>query len=201
MDLPGINSWEVLSYNGRSCFFKIVMKLRLFFIFALSATLLATVLVSCAPARQPISLISFTENYVGVAISLNRNSTGNYFLSATFTPPNGYHLYSKDIPAHGLDGLGRPTLLELAPDSQMKAMGNLIESVKPQEPDFEPKELLVYPIGAVTLSLPVQLPQGNSWVQDELKVTYMVCSANQCKPPVEGKIVSVRIPESDAPEH
>ncbi len=93
--------------------------------------------------------------------------------------------------------MGRPTLLELTPNSHMKATGPLTENKKPQAPDFEPKELLVYPQGPVTLSLPVDLPPGAEWVEDELSVTYMACSASQCKPPVEAKIVPVRIPGAD----
>jgi hypothetical protein len=161
--------------------------------------LILAVTASCTSAPwQPISLASFSENYVDVAMSLDRNSTGNYVLSATFTPPAGYHLYSKDIPVTGINGLGRPTLLELPLESQIIAIGQLAESAKAQEPDFEPKELLVYPAGPVTLSLPIQLPAGDSLINDALKITYMVCSAYQCKPPVEGKIVPIRIPEMDA---
>jgi hypothetical protein len=176
-----------------------VMKLRFFLGVLLLTTMLLGTSVSCTPtAAQPISLMSFTENYVDVAIYLERNSAGNYFLSATFTPPNGYHLYSKDIPLKGINGLGRPTLLELTTASQMRAIGELTESAKAGEPGFEPKELLVYPLGAVTLSLPVELPPGRDWIEDEIKITYMTCSDSQCKPPVEGKIVSVRIPGTDA---
>ncbi len=79
----------------------------------------------------------------------------------------------------------------------MKASGPLAENKKPETPDFEPKELQVYPLGAVTLSLPVKLPAGDQWIQDELSVTYMACSNNKCKPPVEGKIITVRIPGAD----
>jgi hypothetical protein len=175
------------------------MKLRLVLCVLLWGMLLSVSGVSCAPApSKPISLASFSENYVDVSIYLERNPGEQSYLSGTFTPPDGYHLYSKDIPIDGVNGLGRPTLLELETDGQMKAMGDLAESVKPEEPDFEPRELLVYPVGAVTLRLPVELPPGTSWVNDELKVTYMVCSANQCKPPVVGKIVQVRIPGADA---
>jgi len=157
--------------------------------------LLSAAIVSCTPApSEPASLASFTENYVEVSIYLERNSAGSYFLSAIFMPPDGYHLYSKDIPLTGVNGLGRPTLLELTTDSQMKATGGLTESVKAQESNFEPKELLVYPLGAMTLRLPVDLPSGNDWVDDEIKVTYMACSDSQCKPPVVGKIVSVSVP-------
>ncbi|HSB01890.1 MAG TPA: hypothetical protein VLE49_14665 [Anaerolineales bacterium] len=175
------------------------MKLHLRLNVLLSTMLILAASVSCTPAPgEPIALASFTENYVDVSIHLERNSAGNYFLAATFTPPQGHHLYSKDIPIDGLEGLGRPTLLELTEESQMTALGGLIESAKAQEPDFEPKELLVYPAGPVTLSLPVQLPHGEGWIDDEVKITYMACSAYQCKPPVEGKIVPIRIPGAEA---
>lgn len=174
------------------------MKLRFFFSVLLLIMLLSAVSVACAPAQiQPIALASFTENYVGVSISLERNPAGSTFLSATFTPPDGHHLYSKDIPADGLEGLGRPTLLELTAESQLTAVGELTASAQAQEPDFEPKELLVYPEGPVTLTLPVELPPGSDWIDDEIKITYMACSAYQCKPPVEGKVVQIRIPGAD----
>ena len=174
------------------------MKLHRRFIVALWVALVFGVYVSCTPApKGPISLASFTENYVEVSIVLEQSALGNYILSATFTPPEEYHLYSKDIPSTGIDGLGRPTRLALTSNSLMKSAGGLIESVKATAPEFEPRELLVYPLGAVTLSLPVELPPGADWTEDEISVTYMACSANLCKPPVEEKIVTVRVPGTD----
>lgn len=174
------------------------MKVHLFLSILSWTILLSAISVSCTPAaNEPISLASFTENYVEVSIYLERNPVGNYFLSAEFIPPDDYYLYSKDIPITGVDGLGRPTLLELTTDSHMKAIGSLIESVKAQEPSIEPNELLVYPPGAVTLSLPVGVPSGNEWVEVEIRITYMACSASACKPPVEGKIVLIRVPGTD----
>ena len=161
--------------------------------------LLSAALPSCSSDQQNKSrlLASFKEHDVEVSIQLRQQSDGRYFLEATFTPPQGYHLYSKDIPATGVDGLGRPTLLELTPNSRMISTGVLIESEKSQPPDFEPKELSVYPSGPVTLSLPIKLPAGDRWVDDELAVTYMACSAGTCKPPIENRIVPVRIPGVD----
>ena len=160
---------------------------------------LLTTSVSCAPVpSQLIALASFTENYVQVSILLEREPAGGYVLSATFTPTDGYHLYSKDIPITGVDGLGRPTLLELTESSQLKAIDGLFESVKAEEPEFEPKDLLVYPSGTVTLSLPIELPSGSEWVNESVKVTFMACNDNECKPPVMRKIVSIRIPGIDA---
>ena len=171
------------------------MKLRIHLRGFFWTLLILPALISCTTLQsEPIPLASFNENYVEVSFFLDRNSEKSYLLSATFTPPEGYHLYSKDIPSMGVDGLGRPTLLELTANSLLKATGELLESVKAQEPDFEPRELFVYPTGAVTLSLPVGLPPDNEWLDDEISVTYMACSASQCKPPVVAKIVPVRIP-------
>jgi len=179
-------------------FSRMDMKLRLFLRVLLLAGSLSVAGISCAPVPgKSISLGSFTENRVEVSIYLERNSAGNTLLSARFTPPEGYHLYSKDIPLTGANGLGRPTLLELTPDSQLKATGPLAESVGAQKPDFDPRELLVYPAGPVTLSLPIALPPGDGWINDEIKITFMTCSAVQCKPPVEGKNISIRIPGAD----
>ncbi|HEX2993306.1 MAG TPA: hypothetical protein VHP14_00690 [Anaerolineales bacterium] len=159
------------------------------------SVLLLTGSASCAAApKGPLALASFTENFVTVSIALERDVNGAAILAATFTPEKGHHLYSKDIPIDGLMGLGRPTLLELTEESQMTALGDLVESVPAQEPDFDPKELLVYPTGPVSLKLPVQLPLGSDWIDDEVRITYMACTAYQCKPPVEGRIVLVHIP-------
>ncbi len=157
--------------------------------------LLSTTLVSCTSVpSMPIQLASFTENDVSVSIYLEHASAGNYFLSATFTPPDGYHLYSKDLPIHGINGIGRPTLLELTTNSQMKVLGRLAENIPAENFYFEHNEFMVYPLGAVTLSLPIELSPVNTWVTDELKITFMACSSTQCKPPMEGKIVSIRVP-------
>lgn len=146
-----------------------------------------------APGRS-LSLTSFTENSVEVSFSLTRDSGGTVFLAATFTPPTGFHMYSKDLPRDGVDGLGRPTLLELPTDSKIKAIGPLFESVPSSMETFETLQLSIYPEGAVTLSLPIELPAGSDWVDDTVSVTYMACNENGCKPPVIGKLVVMRVP-------
>ncbi len=165
------------------------------------AALMCMAFVSCTPnPGKAIPLSSFTENDVDVTISLVQEADGKYTLSGTFTPPDGYHLYSKDIPLTGVDGLGRPTLLELTTNSHMQAAGSLIENKNPQAPDFEPRDLLVYPSGPVTLNLAIELPEGTDWLQDEIQVTYMACSSGQCKPPVVGKVIPIRIPGAEVSE-
>jgi len=166
------------------------MKLKFF-----PSLFLALITASCvAQAGLPYELASLSENGVMVSIFLDQNAGGGYVLSATFTPPEGYHLYSKDIPLTGVDGLGRPTLLELTKKDQIVSMGGLIESKPAEIPNFEPRDLLVYPPGPVTLHLPIQLPSGDEWVEDMVKITYMACSEGGCKAPVTGRLVPVHIP-------
>ena len=144
---------------------------------------------------QTLELANAAESKVDVTINLTRDENGQFILSATFTPEVlDMHLYSKEIPIDGVDGLGRPTLLELAEDSALKANGELIESVASQPPPFDPKELLIYPKGPVTLSQPVLLPEGNNWTNDLVLVTYMACDEQGCRAPVEQKPIIVKIP-------
>ena len=149
---------------------------------------------ACSAKDEALKLADFTKNSVTVSIYLTTPKDGPSFLVAAFVPSDGLHLYSKDIPRNGVDGLGRPTLLELTQASQMKAAGELMESVAAQFPDFEPKELLVYPAGVVTLTLPVTLPSDTGWMDDEISVTYMACNDTGCRAPVVNQIIAVRIP-------
>lgn len=151
--------------------------------------LLALFGASCTPSAP--ELAHFAENDVDVSVRLEK-AEGGYILSATFTPPKGFHLYSKDIPHGGVDGLGRPTLLELPENAKMQAIGELAESIKAEIPPFEPKDLLVYPAGPVTLSLPVTLPEINQPFEDTISVTYMACTNTGCKPPVVGKEIVIK---------
>lgn len=158
---------------------------------------------ACTPSPnlargQSLALASSAENGVDVSISIERTSEGIFLLHATFTPPLGNHLYSKGIPITGVDGLGRPTLLELPANSKMQALGSLSESVSAIQLDFEYQILPIYPAGPVTLTLPISLPPGAGWVDDVVSVTYMACNDTGCKPPVLGKVIAVRVPGADS---
>lgn len=168
------------------------MSFKYNFRFVLLIVTLGLVLSSCSGKKDDLLLLgTFSKNSVAVSIYLNSSRDA---LIASFIPTDGLHLYSKDIPRNGVDGLGRPTLLELTENSKMKAAGEVAENISAQIPDFEPKGLLVYPAGAVTLTLPVTLPTDKDWMDDEISITFMACSDNGCKAPVENKVISVRIP-------
>jgi hypothetical protein len=161
------------------------------------------IIASCQPAPalepgQTLQLASSAENKVEVAVALTRNQSGQFILSATFTPQLlSLHLYSRELPRNGVDGVGRPTLLELAEGSALKANGELTESVtSSQSSSLDPEGLLLYPAGPVTLSLPVLLPDGNKWVNDQVLITYMACDGQGCRAPVQQKPIAIKIPSN-----
>ncbi len=80
----------------------------------------------------------------------------------------------------------------------MQAIGPLTESVPSYVSSADPSITLIYPDGPVTLTLPVRLPAGRALAADEISLTYMVCSAVDCKVPVIGKIIPIKIPGADA---
>ena len=141
-------------------------------------------------------LAGYTDrnNDVAVSVHLIRGIDDAFFLEATFVPPAGYHLYSKDLPRGGDSWLGRPTLLELPFDSRMQPAGHLVESVRSATAGYEPNSPWVYPPGPVSLTLPVRLPPVDGWVEDQISLTYMACSTTDCKIPTIEKPVSLRIP-------
>ena len=181
---------------------KPALPLRLSAIFGAFATLMLLA-VACAPQADfapgsSTSLTDFDEAEVRVAVSLERSLTGDFLLAATFTPLRaGFHLYSKDIPTGGIDGVGRPTLLVLPENSPLQAVGPLTESLPPQTPSVDPRELLIYPAGPVTLRLPVELPAGDKSQKIEILLTYMSCNGTTCLRPVLQKPVSIQVPGAD----
>jgi hypothetical protein len=54
--------------------------------------------------------------------------------------------------------------------------------------------LFIYPVGEVILTLLVELPQGDGWYDEQVSITYMACKDGRCYPPVEAKIIPVRVP-------
>jgi hypothetical protein len=142
-------------------------------------------------------LAAFRENDVQVDIVLEKDPSGRAWLAGTFTPTREhFHLYSKDLPKGGLQGQGRPTLLEIISPSQVTPIGALMASLPP-EGHYTPvrgQALPVYPEGPVTLRLQIELPVSGGPVRTELSVTYMACDKDICLTPVMDKRVSVVIP-------
>lgn len=160
-------------------------------------------LTACQSVGRPgvgdrLALASFSQNYVEVRIVLEIDSDGTAWLAATFTPLDaGAHLYALDLPRDGVNGVGRPTLLELPAGSQMQALGPLTASAVATAEEPSLPDLHVYPPGPVTLRLPVALPPGADWVETQVSVTYMSCKGSACRPPLMNYLVGVRVPGAD----
>lgn len=156
---------------------------------------------SCAaapqlPRGQNLALSDFVDplNQVAVAVQLIHAVDGTFLVQATFTPPPGYHLYSKDTPITGVRGQGRPTLLEFPAGAKTKPAGTLTESVTAMPLGYTSDGPLVYPVGPVTLSQAVRLPAGQGWIEDTIQLTYMACTPSLCLAPTVRKSVAIKIP-------
>lgn len=149
-------------------------------------------------SSQPRLLTSFTQNGVQVNLSLEKDTTGQMSVAATYRPVSaGYHLYSKDLPRTGIDGVGRPSLLEISGDG-IQSTGALLESVSPinLNATWSQVPVPVYPEGPVTLRLPIKfLVNSASPIAANLSLTYETCSATTCFPPVVGKTIPVTLQE------
>jgi len=167
--------------------------LKLFLFFLMLLPWLAACNSNAAPTSAPLT--EFNQNGVTVRIVLEQDVHGGTALTATFTPDEeDAHLYSMDLPLEGVDGLGRPTRLALAPGTSLQASGDLQTAAVAESiivaPDLLP--LPVYPAGPVVLRLPVQLPESTRL--EQVLVTYMACSPRGCYRPVIEKAVDIQLP-------
>jgi hypothetical protein len=171
-----------------------MMKRILFLLPALCLFLSACARPAVLGPGARLDLASFEEKGAAVQIALEFDNAGQAWLVAVYSPlREGGHFYSMDTPREGVNGMGRPTLLEIVPGSQLRAVGPLTADLTPQ-PAEGGAGLFVYPPGPLTLRLPVALPPGTAWVDERLAITCMVCNDVSCSPPVEQKIVVVRVP-------
>src|SRR5262249_14653884 len=113
-----------------------------------------------SPKNSTVHFDTITQNHVEVNINLGAHALGHMFLAATYKPLDaGFHLYSKDLPRTGIDGVGRPTLLELPAQSGLQAAGTVTDSVPANPVKIEglDQPFPIYPDGPVTLRVPVKL--------------------------------------------
>lgn len=153
-------------------------------------------LAAWAPKKLWRALTSFTEHGVRVDLALDRDSTGRVWLSATYAPTEpDAHLYSKDLPVNGIEGLGRPTLLALVPPSAMTVTGPVVANrpVELDRIDALNLAMPVYPAGPVTLRIPVNLPPAGSTTRAVVSISYMACGPKGCLPPVDNKRVTIDV--------
>ncbi|MFB6613890.1 hypothetical protein ACIGFK_19965 [Streptomyces sp. NPDC085524] len=145
-----------------------------------------------AGSRAAAPTTSFTENGVTVTLSVSAWHGPNGTLTAVFTPEEkGFHLYSTDLPATGIEGVGRPTAVDvtgvLRADGKLKASADVRTISVPGVEAPVP----VYPDGPVTTTLPVR-SDGNG--EATVLLGYASCSSQEgCTIPVSDRPVHLRI--------
>lgn len=140
-----------------------------------------------------IPLISFAKHGVLVKLAVKYGEEGQTWITARFDPLDGTdYLYSQDSPMDGINGIGRPTRLELSGD--VTRTGPIETSVAATEKTFDDIEGVfnVYPPGQVLISHPVQIADVPIATFD-VSVTYMACSnLGICRPPIVRQTLQVK---------
>ncbi|MET9571348.1 hypothetical protein ACFYNW_20135 [Streptomyces virginiae] len=142
--------------------------------------------------RGPAPATRFSENGVTVTLSVADWKASEGTLTAVFTPEaKGFHLYSTELPATGIEGVGRPTAVGVT--GVLKAEGSLkaaaeVRSISVPGVDAP---VPVYPDGPVTTTLPVRA-DGNG--DATVLVGYASCSTRDgCTIPVSDRPVRLRV--------
>jgi hypothetical protein len=142
----------------------------------------------CAGRPAPQLTGRFEGNGVAVTATL-RDSGRDSEVAATFRPQAGFHLYSVDLPAQGIDGLGIPTVLAVRGDLVATGAPRADRPVRMLRPAGLPVELPVYPDGPVTITLPVRRTGAD---RVEVVVSYAACSEGRCLMPVTDQPIALR---------
>lgn len=128
--------------------------------------------------RQPQPILTFTKNHVTVVVERSEVSAKRITVTATFTPQDGFHLYSTELPKDGIGGVGRPTRFELlATDSHIKLEpGMRVHPPLAQKAAFSKTvELSVFPAGPVHLTRNVNIEQTGLPTTVLAQFSYMSC--------------------------
>ncbi len=145
-----------------------------------------------APKRRERALGTFTESGVRVSLYLDRDRQGGLWLAGEFAPVSpDVHLYATELPADGIQGLGRPTRLRVGP-GPIRALGPAVASRPVIADRLEELDvtLPIYPAGPVTLRLPVAV-DTQPGARTQVFVSYMACSPQGCLRPVTDRAVAV----------
>ena len=136
---------------------------------------------------------------VSVALSSAWVGQDALVIRGIFEPKDrGYHLYSPTIPKTGIDGLGRPTLIEIPPGTELLPAGPLAIDQKPFTKDFPELNATfeILPSGRVTLYLPLNFTKMDARNDPfDVQLTFMSCSDKRCNPPVEAAQVTLTPPK------
>ena len=147
-------------------------------------------------------LTGFVSNGVSVKVALETDSKNHPVLSATFAPTKqGFHLYSKDLPERGVNGIGVPTRFVVINSENVKSSGSAFANVSPKNLEMKSLgvTLPIYPEGPVQIRIPIEVSPTATEAEAKLSFTYMACKSDgECLRPVEGKELTVKIPKLQA---
>ena len=144
----------------------------------------AAVLAGCARS-QAQQVPTFTENGVTVSITVSAGT-----VRAVYRPTRpGFHIYSVDLPARGVAGLGAPTRLRVRGGLVANGRPTADKPVRSLDLPALGVRLPVYPDGPVTVSLPVRRTGRTA----EIVVSYGACSEGTCLAPVTDHVSTVTL--------
>lgn len=153
-------------------------------------------LIASGPFTEHAQLAEFVENGVGVKIALETGPDQQALLRATFTPTEaGFHLYSKDLPVDGIKGIGVPTRFTVAPGAGIISVGEPFSDVEPKQLRVKGMTFPIYPEGAVKIRLPIKIDSSSGETTAKASFSYMACSKEICRVPVQGKQLTLTIPK------
>jgi hypothetical protein len=165
---------------------------RLAAFLALAVAGIAVVVVVATLAFAPAS-VTLEESGVHVELRYTGGDRGE--VVAVFHPVDaGFHLYGPELPREGINGAGRPTLLEVSAGSAWHATGPLVAEPATTlvlVPSFD-RAFPIFPDGPATLRLPLERDASAPDTELTVSVTYMACSFNVCRAPVIER--EIRVP-------
>jgi hypothetical protein len=160
---------------------------------ALCSVVVVAVLIlgGCRAGRPAEHAGQATANGVTVSVTLLLASNGQRDLRVTFSPQQpGFHIYSIDLPAQGVDGLGIPTRVAVQGDLTMAGKPTANLATRLLRMAGLPIAIPVYPDGPVTFTVPVRQTGSH---QAEVIVSYGACSESRCLMPVVGKVIRIEL--------
>jgi hypothetical protein len=141
-------------------------------------------LAGCGDSRPEPATV-FTENGVTVTITVSARA-----VRAVYRPTRpGFHVYSVDLPAGGVGGLGVPTRLSVRGGLVATGRATADKPVRPLDLPALGVRLPVYPDGPVTISLPVRRIGRTAGIV----VSYGACSSGTCLAPVTDHVTTVTL--------
>jgi len=123
---------------------------------------------------------AFTEGGVSVWAELTDREASTS-LRVRLSPQPGFHVYALDLPPDGIDGLGRPTRVQVASGGAVTGPARADRSTVLLRPSGLTVDLPVFPAGPVVINVPIR---RTGTTPPTIVVSYAACSPTRCLMPV-----------------